>query len=172
MDHDHRLLVIESQGQRSKCKNRCATRVSTAAVYDYCLMVVVVLDFHCYVTSCELARRSLRRGAAENNGSGEVQRVWSGWYHDRSDLYPRSTAVFCFNHSIHIGLAASLLSGKENNSKRCEPWSNSCCWDRTCTAPCSSSSSSMFTSNKLTALLADKVHSRHIVVQRLTTTSP
>jgi len=37
--------------------------------------MAVVVDFRCDVISCELARRGLRRGAAE--ASGGVQRVWA-----------------------------------------------------------------------------------------------
>ena len=40
--------------------------------------MVVVVDFHCVVISCEdLARRSVQRGAADAIGSGGVQRVWA-----------------------------------------------------------------------------------------------
>ena len=38
--------------------------------------MAIVVDFHCDVVSCELARRGVRRGAAGASGSGGVQRVW------------------------------------------------------------------------------------------------
>ena len=57
------------------CVCVCATAgVSTAVCYGYRLTAVLV-GFHGDVIGCELARRSVRRGAAEAGGSGGVQHV-------------------------------------------------------------------------------------------------
>jgi len=63
------------QGQRLK-QNVCATRVSTATLYEY-YVIAVVAGFHCYIISYELARRGVRRGSVKVSGSGGVQRVWA-----------------------------------------------------------------------------------------------
>jgi len=39
--------------------------------------MAVVVSFYCDIISYELARRGVRRGAAEASGSGGVQRVWA-----------------------------------------------------------------------------------------------
>jgi len=62
-----------------------ATRVSTAASYEYWLVATVV-GFHCDVAiSCKLARRRVRHGAA----------VWALW-RGRSDLSHQPRKVFFF----------------------------------------------------------------------------
>jgi len=38
--------------------------------------MAVAVSFHGDVINCGLARRGMRRGLAEANGSGGVQRVW------------------------------------------------------------------------------------------------
>ena len=75
MGHDHSSPGIESQGL-AECKNVRATRVSTAASYEYRL-TAVIMGFCCHVISCALARRGVRRGAAEASGRGGVQCAWT-----------------------------------------------------------------------------------------------
>jgi len=61
MAHDHSSLGIESEGHLSRSEinaKMCATWVSTAASYEHWLIAVVV-DFHCDITSCELAWRGM-----------------------------------------------------------------------------------------------------------------
>ena len=69
-----------------------ATRVPTAVSYEFRLMDVVV-GFHRDVINCELARRDVRRGAAEASGSCGVERVWA-WQRGRSDLDPPNYGIF------------------------------------------------------------------------------
>jgi len=40
-------------------------------------MAARVVGFSCDATSCELARRGVRRGVVEASGSGGVQREWA-----------------------------------------------------------------------------------------------
>ena len=63
------------QVQRSM-QNVCATRVFTAAFYEYWLMTAAV-GFYYDGISCELARRRVRRGATEASDSSGVKRVWA-----------------------------------------------------------------------------------------------
>jgi len=55
-----RRLKVKIIGQ-GQCKNVCATRVSTAASYEYWLTTVMV-GIYCHVISCALGRRDMRRG--------------------------------------------------------------------------------------------------------------
>jgi len=54
--------------------------------------MAVVLDFHCDVISCELARHRVRRGAAKVSGSGGVQHVGAV----TRFVWPRSSIEGCF----------------------------------------------------------------------------
>jgi len=70
---------------------------------------------HYDVITCELAQRGVRHGAADaSGGSGGVQLVWA-WQRGRSDLDPRSTAVFEFPRIrpplMSMALRSSYLSG-------------------------------------------------------------
>ena len=54
----------------------------------------VVVDFHCGVIGCQLARRGMRHGAdGANCSGGGVQGVWA-WLRGQSDLDLRLRAVF------------------------------------------------------------------------------
>jgi len=85
MDHDHRSPGIESQRHRSRSvQNACATRVYTAASYEYWLTAVIVSFYH-RIISCALARRGMmppmpaqRRSPARVGvySDAEMRTVW------------------------------------------------------------------------------------------------
>jgi len=56
--------------------------------------MTVVVGFRCDITSCELARRGVRRGVVGVGESGGVRRVWAWRARGRRNLDPQSRAVF------------------------------------------------------------------------------
>jgi len=69
MSHGHSLPLVESQGRRSMQK--CAY-VYICYISIQCGVLWLLIDgrgsrFHCYIISCQLARRGVQRGAAEAN---------------------------------------------------------------------------------------------------------
>jgi len=66
MGHDASSHEIESRGQRSR------SRIIVRVAYR---LTAVIVRVYCDVISCVLARRGVRRGAAEASGIGGVQHV-------------------------------------------------------------------------------------------------
>ena len=67
--------------------------------------------FHCNVISCELARRSERRGAAEASGSGGVHRTHVGVVTRKrmQSVRPRSFEKNCSSIHNSVGVHWSLI---------------------------------------------------------------
>ena len=85
--HDCSSPGIETEGHRSRSKVDAEMCVLHESVH--CGVPWVLIDgrssrFHRDVISCDLARRGVRRGAAEVSSSGGVQHVWA-WQRSRSD---------------------------------------------------------------------------------------
>jgi len=91
-DHSSPTVILSYFKVKGQCRNMRPTRVPTAVSYEFRLMAVVV-GFHRDVINCELARRDVRRGAAEASGSCGVERVWA-WQRGRSDLDPPNYGIF------------------------------------------------------------------------------